>query len=416
MNPTLRSAGLTGLKCLNEAGYEAWWVGGCVRDALLERPVQDIDVTTSALPEQTIACFRNAGYLVIPTGLKHGTVTVMIHDFPIEVTTYRSDAGCHDHRHPESVHFSRSLQEDCARRDFTINALCWHPDLGLRDYFDGQQDLKNKIIACIGDPVQRFDEDALRILRALRFASTLGFTIHPDTRSALFHQKELLQVLSAERIAREMEKMVVGLRWPEIFAGNHEILTVLFPQLPALQSPQAIQKAFDAFRFCPPVTLPRLACFFLELPQAPLTYCIDQAQHWAGQLRFSNRNKKNLIQLVQYQNRPLPQDRIGLRLLISELPDLVVEWIQLQQGLNRLTPQQAARLIAASEEIRGQDCLTLKQLAVNGADLIAAGCPRPQISALLTQTLKAVMEDQIPNQKEALLSFVHQQRKPEHPE
>ena len=126
MNPTLRSAGLTGLKCLNEAGYEAWWVGGCVRDALLERPVQDIDVTTSALPEQTIACFRNAGYLVIPTGLKHGTVTVMIHDFPIEVTTYRSDAGCHDHRHPESVHFSRSLQEDCARRDFTINALCWH--------------------------------------------------------------------------------------------------------------------------------------------------------------------------------------------------------------------------------------------------------------------------------------------------
>lgn len=98
MNPTLRSAGLTGLKCLNEAGYEAWWVGGCVRDALLERPVQDIDVTTSALPEQTIACFRNAGYLVIPTGLKHGTVTVMIHDFPIEVTTYRSDAGCHDHR------------------------------------------------------------------------------------------------------------------------------------------------------------------------------------------------------------------------------------------------------------------------------------------------------------------------------
>ena len=416
MNPTLRSVGLTCLKLLNEAGYEAWWVGGCVRDTLLGRPVQDVDVTTSALPEQTIVCFRNAGYPVIPTGLKHGTVTVMIQDIPIEVTTYRSDSDYQDHRHPESVRFTRSLWEDCARRDFTINALCWHPDLGLRDYFHGQRDLKNKVIACIGNPYQRFNEDALRILRALRFASTLGFALNLGTRQALFHQKELLRVLSAERIAREMEKMVVGLRWPEIFANNYEILAVLFPQLPALQSPQAIQKAFDAFRFCPPVTLPRLACFFLETEQTPLVYCIDQAQHWTGQLKFSNQHKKNLIQLVRYQNHPIPQDRVSLRLLIHELPDRFGEWIQLQQALNRLTSEQAARLIAASEEIRGHDCLTLKQLAINGADLIAAGCPRPQISALLKQSLNAVMEDQIPNQKAALLRFITQQRKPEHQE
>ena len=163
---------------------EAWWVGGCVRDTLLSRPVQDVDVTTSALPEQTIVCFRNAGHPVIPTGLKHGTVTVMIQDIPIEVTTYRSDSDYQDHRHPESVRFTRSLWEDCARRDFTINALCWHPDLGLRDYFHGQRDLKNKVIACIGNPYQRFDEDALRILRALRFASTLGFALDQIGRAS----------------------------------------------------------------------------------------------------------------------------------------------------------------------------------------------------------------------------------------
>lgn len=413
MNPTLRSAGLTCLKLLNEAGYEAWWVGGCVRDALLSRPVQDVDVTTSALPEQTIVCFRNAGYLVIPTGLKHGTVTVMLQDIPIEVTTYRSDSDYQDHRHPESVRFTRSLRKDCARRDFTINALCWHPDLGLCDYFYGQRDLKNKVVACIGDPYQRFNEDALRILRALRFASTLGFAIDLDTRLALFHQKELLRVLSAERIAREMEKMAVGLRWPEIFASNHEILAVLFPQLPALQSPQTIQKAFDAFQFCPPVTLPRLACFFLESPHVPLTYCIDQAQHWARQLKFSKHNRKSLTQLVQNQNRPLPKNRIDLRRLICELPDLGVEWIQFQQALCRISAKQAGQLITAIEKIQSSDCLTLKQLAVNGYDLIAAGCPKTEISSCLNQVLSAVIEDQVPNQKEALLTYIQRQAKPE---
>lgn len=413
MNEALRSAGLACLKLLNDAGYEAWWVGGCVRDGLLGRPVQDIDITTSALPEQTMECFQTQEHSVIPTGIKHGTVTVLMQDFPIEVTVYRTDKDYQDHRHPRSIQFVRSLKEDCARRDFTINALCWHPELGFQDYFSGQQDLKERRIRCIGDPCQRLDEDALRILRALRFSAALDFTIEPETHSALFQKKELLRVLSAERIAREIEKMVIGQRWPEVFTAYHEILAVLFPQLPALQSPAAIQKAFDAFRLCPGVTLPRMACFFLESDQTPLAFCLDQAQRWSRQLKLSNHDRKRLIQLVQNQNRPLPKNRIDLRRLICALPDLSVEWIQLQQALCRLSVKQAGQWIAAIEEIQNSDCLTLKQLAINGYDLIAAGCPKTQISACLNQTLSAVIEDQVPNQKEALLTYVRQQAKPE---
>lgn len=413
MNEALRSAGLTCLKLLNEAGYEAWWVGGCVRDGLLGRPVQDIDITTSALPEQTMECFQSQGHTVIPTGIKHGTVTVMMQNFPIEVTVYRTDRDYQDHRHPHSIQFVRSLKEDCARRDFTVNALCWHPELGLQDYFGGQQDLKMKSIRCIGNPCQRLDEDALRILRALRFSAALDFTIESETHAALFQKKELLRVLSVERIAREIEKMVIGRRWPEVFTVYHELLAVLFPQLPALQSPAAIQKAFGAFRLCPRITLPRLACFFLASQQTPLAFCLDQAQRWSRQLKLSKHDRKSLTQLVQNQNRPLPKNRIDLRRLIYELPDLSTEWIQLQQALRRLSAKQAGQWIAAIEEIQSSDCLTLKQLAVNGYDLIAAGCPKTKISTCLNQALSAVIEDQVPNQKEALLTYIQQQAKPE---
>lgn len=166
------------LAALEAAGHEAWCVGGCVRDVLSGRKPEDWDIAASALPEETLAVF---GSQALPTGLKHGTVTVKTEGGPVEVTTYRIDGAYQDHRRPESVTFTRSIDQDLARRDFTVNAMAWNPRGGLRDPWGGRADLEKKALRCVGDPDQRFQEDALRILRGLRFAAALGFSLEPGT-------------------------------------------------------------------------------------------------------------------------------------------------------------------------------------------------------------------------------------------
>ena len=168
------------LKAMNElkkAGYECFVVGGAVRSFFLNAPVHDYDLTTDALPSQMKQVF--ASWHTFDTGIQHGTITVLSDHHPLEITTYRKDSAYKDHRHPDHVEFTSALMEDCARRDFTINALCYDPQVGIRDFYGGQKDIENGIIRCIGDPFQRFDEDALRILRAIRFASQLSFDIEP---------------------------------------------------------------------------------------------------------------------------------------------------------------------------------------------------------------------------------------------
>ena len=179
------------IRRLRQAGYEAWIVGGCVRDVLLGRTPTDYDLTTSALPEETEAVF--AGERLIETGLQHGTVTVVLEGVPLEITTYRVDGGYTDARHPDGVTFTRSLREDAARRDFTINAMAYAPGEGLQDFFGGQADLSAGVIRAVGEPDRRFQEDALRILRAIRFASVLGFELDPETDAAARRNAPLLQ-------------------------------------------------------------------------------------------------------------------------------------------------------------------------------------------------------------------------------
>ena len=189
------------LKQLNEHGYEAYVVGGAVRSYLLHLPIHDYDLTTNAMPLEIKEVFHD--FHTIDTGIQHGTVTVIIDHHPIEITTYRKDSGYQDHRHPDHVEFTSALEEDCKRRDFTINALCYHPDTGIIDFFHGLDDIRNKIIRCIGDPEKRFNEDALRILRAIRFCARLSFSIEPHTREVLFAMKDTLSYVSAERITQE---------------------------------------------------------------------------------------------------------------------------------------------------------------------------------------------------------------------
>ena len=218
----------TVLKALEAAGREAWCVGGCVRDALLGRTPEDWDVTTSARPEETLAIF---GGRSVPTGLKHGTVTVRTEGGAVEVTTYRVDGKYRDHRRPDSVRFTASLEEDLARRDFTVNAMALNLRGELRDPFGGQEDLRRRMLRCVGEPDRRFQEDALRILRGMRFAAVLGFDESRETRESMDRSCELLREVAAERIQVELVKLlcgnwagdaldrhprVIGSFWPEI--------------------------------------------------------------------------------------------------------------------------------------------------------------------------------------------------------
>ena len=192
------------MKALNNSGYECYVVGGAIRSAVLNMPVHDYDLTTDALPSQMKTVFHD--WHTFDTGIQHGTITVLSDHQPLEITTYRKDCTYQDHRHPDAVQFTSSIEEDCSRRDFTVNAFCYSEEHGFLDFFHGMEDIKHKVIRCIGDPYRRFDEDALRILRAIRFASQLNFTIEDKTAEAILELKDTLSYVSMERINEEFTK------------------------------------------------------------------------------------------------------------------------------------------------------------------------------------------------------------------
>ena len=194
------------IKSLEDYGFDTYLVGGCVRDILSGRTAHDYDITTNARPNQIIEAFKN--FNVIPTGIKHGTVTVLIGNFSAEITTFRTDGSYSDSRHPDSVRFSDSIYDDLSRRDFTINSIAMPLNGNIIDPFCGLDDIKNKILRCTGNPQKRFSEDALRILRCIRFSSELGFSVEPQTSDALVQQSELLQSVSAERIHSELDRLI----------------------------------------------------------------------------------------------------------------------------------------------------------------------------------------------------------------
>lgn len=220
------------LNTINKAGYEAYVVGGCVRDSLLSRPIHDYDVCTSAKPEVILQLFDKS----IGTGLKHGTVTVLS-DTPVEITTFRIESAYKDHRHPDSVQYVSTVQQDLSRRDFTVNAMAYHPKTGIIDPFGGQHDLKNKIIRCVGHPDQRFNEDALRMLRAYRFCAKLGFKMDQEVKASIDRNYALIQYVSIERIVHELKEIMETN--PQVFADMTTLLKPVFPELDlALHCPQ----------------------------------------------------------------------------------------------------------------------------------------------------------------------------------
>lgn len=379
------------LNALRRAGYQAYCVGGCVRDSLLGVEPNDFDLTTSALPEETLALFKREHTLTV--GLKHGTITLIKHGMPIEITTFRIDGEYEDNRRPEEVTFTSHLEEDVLRRDFTVNALCWNEQEDVVDYVGGVDDLNARIIRCVGDPDTRFQEDALRILRALRFSSKLDFDIDEATAQAVLRSRELLNNIAVERIAAELCKLLAGKRAEQVLLQFRPVMEVIVPPLSALSEEDYLCAA-RRVSLVPPVPEMRLAALMCDLPE-------QQLEETALRLKLSKKGRQFMLTLTRCAHESAPRTRSGMRRLMQEVGE---------EALCAVVELQNACALALSHLVIQQgDCVTLKQLAVNGQDLFLLGLPRKKTGDMLNRLLDQVIEGALPNRKEALLDYVHTQ-------
>ena len=331
----------TAFEMLAVAGYEAFLVGGAVRDYVRDNsPAKDWDITTNALPEQVKEVF--AGFRLIETGLKHGTVTVVIDHVPIEITTYRVDGGYTDHRHPDSVRFTRSLREDLERRDFTMNALAYHPKTGVVDFVGGRADIENNLVRCVGDPDRRFQEDGLRMLRALRFAAVYSMRIEAETAAAIHRNRELLGNIAAERVRAELTKLLCGKGAADVLGGFADVLAVPVPELAPMfgfdqRNPHHDRDIWNhtiaVVESITPEPVLRWAALLHDVGKPSCFSCaVDGVGHFYGhaeqstimtesilnRLRFDNASKDRIVHLVRYHDMPIAADRKLVKRLLSK--------------------------------------------------------------------------------------------------
>ena len=426
------------IAALNRAGHGAYLVGGCVRDALRGQLPHDYDITTSALPAEVAACF--AGRTIIETGLKHGTLTLHSGGMDLEITTFRTDGVYEDHRHPAAVCFARTLQEDLARRDFTINAMAYHPQTGLVDLFGGRRDLEHGVLRCVGDPAKRFDEDALRILRALRFAAVLDFTIDAETARALSAQKELLHAVSGERIREELVRLLCGRSAASVLSSYLDVLAAVIPELLPMKgfeqkNPHHIYDVWEhtlaVVRSIPPTPHLRLAallhdigkpdCFTEDANGIGHFYQHDRlgaetARRILRRLKFDNETTLRVVTLVREHGRQIePSAKAVKRVLRRFGPEMFFDLIALKRAdAAGQSPAFASRQDLydrleqmAADILSQKQCFCRKDLAVNGRDLMAAGLPAGrELGLALDKLLDAVIDEKVANEKDALLRYL----------
>ncbi|MBE6890744.1 MAG: HD domain-containing protein [Ruminococcaceae bacterium] len=422
---------------INEYGYESYLVGGCVRDYLLGKTPSDFDVTTNARPETIIEIFKDSAHLVA-TGLKHGTVTVIKDHVSVEVTTYRVDGDYSDNRHPEVVRFSPELKEDVLRRDFTINSMAYSPKHGFKDHVNGLDDLDNGVIRCVGDPAVRFEEDSLRILRALRFSSILGFEIEENTSSQIHKKAHLLENISIERITTEFIKLLCGEYSEKILLDYRDVFTVFVPKISEMfdfeqhtpyhkydvytHSVKAVAAADKEDKIL------RTALYFHDIGK-PECFFTDSAGvgHFYGhaqrsmeitdeimkKLRFDNNFRSYVVTLIKYHDAPIENDEKRIKKLLRNLgEEQFFRLIALQRADNAAQSEivfhRKSRFDAVEETAKRilaeKACFSLADLAVNGNDLISLGIPKGKlIGRILNDLLENVIENRIPNDKNSLL-------------
>ena len=425
------------LRRLEETGYEAYFVGGCVRDALMGRECGDVDVTTDASPQQVMEVFSDCH--VVATGLKHGTVTVE----QVEITTFRSDGAYSDGRHPDEVRFVRSLREDLARRDFTINAMGCDVRGKLIDPYGGREDIAGRIIRTVGDADMRFAEDALRIMRGLRFASVLGFEIEEETAAAMIRSSALLKYISPERIFSELKKLLAGEAAGDVLRNHVDALRDVLPELWAMKGFQQHNPyhKYDVLEHCirameavvttaDNVDEMKLAALFHDSGK-PETYFMDDEGigHFYGHPAKSEALVKQLLQrlradkatlervavLVKYHDLIFDTDERLLKRWMNRLgADVLQEILEIKLADNFATGNMSLELEQKFNDIRHmmveileqEQCFSLRDLAVNGKDLMAEGFSQgPELGSMLEKLLEAVIDGRCENDREQLLEL-----------
>ena len=433
------------IDALERSGFEAWCVGGFVRDALMGRNGGDIDIATSAPWQEAKLAFEAAGFRVHETGTKHGTMTAIIGEEPIEATTYRVDGPYTDGRHPDSVTFVQSIAADLDRRDFTMNAIAYHPVRGLLDPHDGRADIDAGIIRAVGNPERRFSEDALRIMRACRFASQLGFAIEGDTMRGMEYCTPLLASVAKERITKELQGFVCGSAIHDALMACNRILAFFMTEITAMQgfdqkTPyhqyDVLEHTAYVMQNTPPYPLVRWAALFHDMgkPQAFFTddegvghfyghakLSIELAKPVLKELAFPPSFSSDVLLLVRYHDDVIEPTPKAVKRMLRRLDgriDLFRAMCDLKRGDSLAQAPKCRKRVAVADEldrildqiIEAQEAFSLRDLAIGGTDLIELGVAQgPEIGQLLDRALEAVIDERVENDRDHLLAFVRKQ-------
>lgn len=419
------------LNRLEENGFSAYVVGGCVRDYLLGRPINDFDVATSALPEEMLEIFKD--YRTVNNGIKHGTVAVVSEGRLVEVTTFRSDGTYTDSRRPDSVSFVRNIEEDLARRDFTINAMAYRESEGIIDLYGGQEDLKNKLIRCVGDPHKRFSEDALRIMRGMRFASTLGFGIEEETLSAMLETKHLLQKIAKERITSEFRGMLLGESIYDVLMSCREVIYELIPEL-RVEDSYIMKKYPDMTLWEHTVRAVSMSknlyerlCMLLHDVAKP--YCkvmvdgkekypnhaekgAEIAEEIISRFRFEKLVNKAVLKLIKNHSIRFPKTLVDMRRFVRDFGyDFTSDWLDIKYAdvFSKPHKESTAQLyynaVRFFDEIYEKNlCCAITELDISGDNLKEIGITGKNIGVILNKLLEEVISENCENKKEILVS------------
>ena len=427
----------TAIEILCGKGHSAYVVGGAVRNLMMGIPVNDWDITTSALPEETLELFKD--FRTIETGIKHGTVTVIIDGMPLEITTYRIEKGYSDNRHPDEVEFTDRVEDDLSRRDFTVNAMAYSPKNGLVDPFGGCEDISKKLIRCVGNPDKRFGEDALRILRALRFSSVLGFDIDSETAESVHRNKHLLKNISVERIFVELSKLLCGKNAGIILQEYKDVIFFVLPELEPMNNctQNHERHIYDVWghtvksvEAIPPEPELRFAMLFHDSGK-PHCKSTDKngvdhfyshgkisrkiASETLSRLKTSNNFRYTVRNLVEYHDF-LP-DKISRKTYKKYIAKLGIETVEnlflvREADILAQNPRFHAESLEENktgkkilEQIKEEDmCFKIKDLAIDGKVLENIGIPpSPAMGKILETLLDEVMDDNLPNKKNNLI-------------
>ncbi len=382
---------------LDRNGFEAYIVGGCVRDALMGLTPSDYDMTTNATPEQMKNVF--SAYRIIETGIKHGTVTVLSNNKPVEITTYRIDGSYSNHRKPESVTYSSSLCEDLCRRDFTINAMAYNTKDGLVDLYNGQADLDSRIIRCVGEPKKRFTEDALRILRGMRFAATFGFSIDLETEEAMCSCATFLDSISAERKKVELEKFLLAPYFDKVFVRRFDILSIVIPQLNEICDKR--MEIATSVSNAPVLTDIRLTLitYFFSLKTAEMVL---------NNLRFEKATIDTVISLLDCRNILLPKTRSEIKHCMKSVGVVIFrKWLDVNTALYPHLRNDFIKVSSVIDDIISTgEPYNREMLDIDGNALLDYGLKGQSIGIGLNFLLDAVIDGKVKNERDALLAHL----------